>query len=77
MLLLTTLAAGALMSYGTVFTELMRHMAHFVDRILKGSKPSEMPFEQPTRLHLVVNLKAAEKARIAISPALLARACEG
>ena len=64
------------MSYGTVFTELMRRMAQFVDKILKGAKPSEMPFEQPTRLHLVINLKAAEKAQIAIPPTLLARADE-
>ena len=68
--------SGGLMSYGTVFTELMRRMAQFVDQILKGAKPSEMPFEQPTRLHLVINLKAAEKARIAIPPTLLARADE-
>jgi putative tryptophan/tyrosine transport system substrate-binding protein len=68
--------SGGLLSYGTVFTDLMRRMAQFVDQILKGAKPSEMPFEQPTRLHLVINLKAAEKARIAIPPTLLARADE-
>jgi len=68
--------SGGLMAYGTAFTDLMRHMAHFVDKILKGAKPSEMPFEQPTRLHLVINLKAAEKAQVAIPPTLLARADE-
>jgi putative ABC transport system substrate-binding protein len=45
-------------------------------KILKGAKPSDVPFEQPTWLHLVINLKAAEKAQIAILPALLARADE-
>ena len=67
--------SGGLMAYGTVFPELMRRMAQFVDQILKGAKPSEMPFEQPTRLHLVINLKAA-KALNSIPPTLLARADE-
>jgi len=68
--------SGGLMSYGVVYADLMRRMAQFIDQILKGAKPSDMPFEQPTRLHLVINLKAAEKARIAIPPTLLARADE-
>jgi len=67
---------GGLMAYGTVFSELMRRMAQFVDQILKGAKPSEMPFEQPTRLHLVINLKAANALGIAIPPTLFARADE-
>ena len=60
--------SGGLLSYGTAFTELMRHMAHFVDKILKGEKPSEMPFEQPTRLYLVINLKAAERLGLRSRP---------
>jgi putative ABC transport system substrate-binding protein len=68
--------SGGLIAYGTLYPELMRRMAQIVDQILKGAKPSEMPFEQPTRLHLVINLKAAEKARITIPPTLLARADE-
>jgi len=59
--------SGGLMSSGAVFTDLMRRMAQFVDQILKGAKPSEMPFEQPTRLHLVINLKAAESRSAALA----------
>jgi putative ABC transport system substrate-binding protein len=68
--------SGGLIAYGTLYSELMRRMAQIIDKILKGAKPSETPFEQPTRFHLVINLKAAEKARIAIPPTLLARADE-
>src|SRR5215204_5621548 len=67
---------GGLMAYGTVFPELMRRMAQLIDQILKGAKPSEMPFEQPTRLHLVINLKTAKALGLTIPPTLLTRADE-
>jgi putative ABC transport system substrate-binding protein len=67
---------GGLMAYGTVFPELMRRMAQLIDQILKGAKPSEMPFEQPTRLHLVINLNTAKALGLDVPPTLLARADE-
>ncbi len=66
--------AGDLMSYGTRLTDLYRRAATFVDKILKGAKPAEMPVEQPTRFYLAVNLKTANVLGITIPPSILLRA---
>jgi ABC-type uncharacterized transport system substrate-binding protein len=66
--------AGGLMSYGANDRELHRRAAVFVDKILKGAKPGELPVEQPTTYELVINLKTAKALTLAISPALLRRA---
>jgi putative tryptophan/tyrosine transport system substrate-binding protein len=65
---------GLLMSYGTDFVELFRHGAVLVDKILKGTKPANLPVEEPTKFELVINLKTARKLDLAIPPSLLQRA---
>jgi len=62
------------MSYGVSLTDLDRRSAIYVDRILKGAKPSDIPIEQPTKFDLVFNLKAAQQIGLTIPPNVLARA---
>jgi len=68
--------AGALMSYGPNYSDLFRHSADFVDRILRGTKPGDIPVEQPTKFELVINLTTAKALRLTVPPTLLSRADE-
>ena len=71
-----TVRAGILLWYGPNFQNMFRQTAHYVERILKGAKPAEMPVQQPTKLELVINLASTRTLGLEVPPTLIARADE-
>ncbi len=69
-------AADGLMSYGTDFVDLYRQAASFVDRILRGANPADLPVQVPTKYETIVNLKTAKALGLYVPPSLLVRADE-
>ena len=68
--------AGGLMSYGANIPDLFKRAADYVDKILRGTKPGEIPVEQPTRFDLMINMRTAKALGLEVPPTLLARADE-
>ena len=65
---------GGLMSYGADYDDLFRKAAHYVDKILKGTKPADLPVQQATKFEFVINLKAAKQIGLTLSPEFVSRA---
>jgi putative ABC transport system substrate-binding protein len=71
-----TVEAGGLMAYGPSFTDMSRRGAYYVDKILKGASPAELPVEQPREFDFIINLKTAQALGLTIPPHVLLQATE-